>query len=117
MTSLTSARTDCWGGGGEAGQPLGTGVFGQLSLAGNRVAALHWKPAFLWREIISLIDRNRIKIKEQKRAREKRRRNLSNLSEEILERSRGRRRRENFNENQRKAKRNRPRAKTLIYNG
>ena len=35
------ARTDCQGGGGEAGQPLGTGVFGQFSLAGNHVAALH----------------------------------------------------------------------------
>ena len=54
MTSLTFARTDCWGGGGEGGQPLGTGVFGQLSLVGNRVAALHWQPAFFWREIISL---------------------------------------------------------------
>ena len=54
VTSRTSARTDCRGGGGEAGQPLGTGVFGQLSLAGNRVAALHWQPAFLWWEIISL---------------------------------------------------------------
>ena len=40
MTSCTSDRTDCRGGGGEAGQPLlGTGVFGQFSLAGNRVAA------------------------------------------------------------------------------
>ena len=29
------------GGGGEAGQPLWTGLFGQFSLAGNRVAALH----------------------------------------------------------------------------
>ena len=36
-----SARTDCRGGGGEAGEPLGTGVFGQFSLEGNRVAALH----------------------------------------------------------------------------
>ena len=32
------AHTDYRGGGG---QPLGTGVFGQISLAGNRVAALH----------------------------------------------------------------------------
>ena len=39
MTSRTSARTDCLGGGGEAGQ--GTGVFGQFSSARNRVAALH----------------------------------------------------------------------------
>ena len=29
------------GGGGEAGQPLGTGVFGQFSLPGNRVTAFH----------------------------------------------------------------------------
>ena len=35
------ARTDCWVGGEEAGQPLGTGVFGQFSLAGSRVAELH----------------------------------------------------------------------------
>ena len=35
------ARTDCRGGGEEAGQPLGKGVFGQLSLDGNRWAALH----------------------------------------------------------------------------
>ena len=45
MTSRTyvrpSARTDCRGGGGEAGQPLGRGVFEQFSLAGNRVTALH----------------------------------------------------------------------------
>ena len=27
------ARTDCWGEGGEVGQPLGTGVFWQFSLA------------------------------------------------------------------------------------
>ena len=55
--------------------------------------------------------------KEQERARQKRRRNLTNLSKEILERSRGRRRRENFNEIQRKAERNRARDKTVIYNG
>ena len=44
MTSVYAcppACTDCQGGGGEAGQPLGTGVFGQFSLAGNHVAALH----------------------------------------------------------------------------
>ena len=42
MTSRTFTHTDCRGGGGEAGQPLGlAGVFGQFSLAGNRVAALH----------------------------------------------------------------------------
>ena len=39
--SRMSARTDCRGGGGEAGQPLRTGVFWQFSLAGDRVAALH----------------------------------------------------------------------------
>ena len=27
---LPSACTDCWGGGGEAGEPLGTGVFGNF---------------------------------------------------------------------------------------
>ena len=54
---------------------------------------------------------------EQERAREKRRRNLRNSSEEILERSQGMRRRENFNENQRKAERNRARDKIFIYNG
>ena len=32
---------DCREGGGEEGQPLGTGVYGQFSLAGNRVAELH----------------------------------------------------------------------------
>ena len=41
MTSRTSARTDCRGEDGEAGQPVGTGVSGQFSLPGNRVAALH----------------------------------------------------------------------------
>ena len=46
VTSRTSARTDCRGGGGEVGHSLGTGVFGQFSLAGNRVAALH--PADLY---------------------------------------------------------------------
>ena len=34
-------RTYCWGGGGEAGQPSKMGVFGQFSLARNRVTALH----------------------------------------------------------------------------
>ena len=37
---------DCQGGGGEAGQPLGTRVFWQFSLAGNCVAAFHWKTAY-----------------------------------------------------------------------
>ena len=47
-----------------------------------------WQPAFFWWEIILVTS------KEQERAREKRRRNLRKLSEEILERIRGRRRRE-----------------------
>ena len=46
MTSGTSARTDYRGGGGEARHSLGTGVFGQVSLAANRVTALHWQFAF-----------------------------------------------------------------------
>ena len=50
-------------------------------------------------------------------AREKRRRNLRNLSEESLERNLGRRKRENFNEEHRKAEKNRARDKTLIFNG
>ena len=41
MTSHTPVRTDCWGGGGEAWQPRGTGVFRQFSMKGNHVAALH----------------------------------------------------------------------------
>ena len=60
VTSRTSACTDCRGGGGEAGHSLGTGVFGQFSLAGNRVAALHWQPAFFLWEII-LLTNNGIK--------------------------------------------------------
>ena len=36
-------RTDCRSGGGEAVKPLGTGMFGRFSSAGNRVAALHLK--------------------------------------------------------------------------
>ena len=118
MSSCTSvgpsAHTDCLGGGGEAGQPLGMGVFGKFSLAGNRVAALHLATrVFLAGNHIS----DEQQDKEQKRAREKRRRNLRNLREEILERSGGRKGRENFNENQCKAERNRARDKTLIYNG
>ena len=50
-----SARTDCRGGGGETRQPLGTGVFGQFSLTGNRVPALHLTTAFFWWEIILVI--------------------------------------------------------------
>ena len=99
--------------GGEAGQPLGTGVFGQFSLAGNRVAALH----LATRVFMAGNHSDEQRDKEQERAREKRRRNLRNLSEEILERRRGRRRRQNFNENERKAERNRARDKTLINNG
>ena len=43
MTSAYArlVRADCQGGGGKAGQPLGTGVFGQFSLVVNRVVALH----------------------------------------------------------------------------
>ena len=80
-----SARTDCWGGGGKTGQPLGTGVFGQFSLAGNQVAALHLATrVFLTGNHISDEEPD----KEQERAREKRPRILRNLSEESLQRSR-----------------------------
>ena len=52
-------------GGGEAGQPLGTRVFGQFSLAGNRVASLHLETlVFLVGNHISDEQRN----KEQERA-------------------------------------------------
>ena len=75
MTSASarpSARTDCWGRGGEAGQPLGMGVFGQFSLAGNRVATLHLATrVFLTGNHIGEEQQD----KKQKRAREKRRRN------------------------------------------
>ena len=71
-----------------------------------------WQPAFFWREII-LVKSNGIKIKEQKRPREKRRRNFRNLSETCLKRSPGRRKQENFNEEHRKADRNGPRDKNL----
>ena len=37
--SVRSTKGRC--GGGEVGQPLGTGVFGQFSLKGNSVAVLH----------------------------------------------------------------------------
>ena len=85
-------------------------MFGQFSLAGNRVAALQLATrVFLAGNHISDKQRD----KEQERSLEKRRRNLRNLSEE----SRGRRRRDNFDENHRKAERNRARDKTLIYNG
>ena len=71
------------------------------------------QPAFFWREIIS-VKSNGIKIKEQKRAPEKRRRNFRNLREERLERCRGRRKRGHFNEGHRKAERNRAIERTLI---
>ena len=74
MTSRMSARIDCRGGDGQARQPLG--VFGQFSLAGNRVAALHWQPGVFWREIILVTSNG---INEQETAREKRRLNLRNL--------------------------------------
>ena len=97
VTSRTSASTDRRGGGGEAGQPLRTGVFGQFSLAGNRMASLLLQLAFFWREII-LVTSNGIKSRKE---------------QEILESNRGRRRREIFNENQRKAARNKARDKTF----
>ena len=45
-TSRRSARTDCRGGGGEVGQPLGTGVFWQFSLAGDHVPRCISNPRF-----------------------------------------------------------------------
>ena len=79
-------------------------MFGQFSLAGNRVTALHLAArVFLAGNHFS----DEQWDKEQERVREKRRRNLRDLSEEILERSHGRRTRENFNENQPKAEKNR----------
>ena len=72
MTSRTSVRpstrTDCLGGSGEAGQPLGTGarVFRQFSLVKNRVVALHLATGlFLAGNHISDEQRD----KEQERAR------------------------------------------------
>ena len=41
LTSRASACTDCRGGDGEGREHVGTGVFGQFSVAGNHVAALH----------------------------------------------------------------------------
>ena len=68
MTSRTSARTDCRGGGGEAEEPLGTGVFGQFSLEGKSCGIVAFgNPKFFWREII-LVMSNVIKSrKEHKR--------------------------------------------------
>ena len=57
----------------EAGHPLGTGVFGQFSLEGNRVPALRLATR------VFLVG-NHISDEQQERAREKRRRNLRNLS-------------------------------------
>ena len=75
--------TDCRGGGGEAGQPLESGMFGQFSLAGNRVAALHF-----------LAGNHVGEIKSRKNTKEE-----ATKCEESLKRSRGRGRRENFNVN------------------
>ena len=115
MTSRMSVRrppfTYCWGGDGEAGEPLGTGVFGQFSLAGNRVAALHLATrVFLVGNHIN--DEQRDKEQESRRKakeHETRGDKLKNLSEESFESSRGRRRRENLNEKH-------ARDKTQIYN-
>ena len=61
-----SARTDCRSGGGEEGEPLGTGVFGQFSLAGNGVQALRLATrVFLAANHIS--DKQRDKEQESKR--------------------------------------------------
>ena len=59
----------------EKGQPLGTGVFGQFSLPGNHVAALHLEThVFLAGKTYLFSDEQqlRIKIKEEIRAQEKR---------------------------------------------
>ena len=88
-------------------------MFGQFSLAENRMAELHLATCvFLAGNHISEEQRD----KEQERAREKRQQNLSNLSKENFERSRGRRRRKKINQEHRKAERNSARDKTLIYN-
>ena len=71
------------------------GVCQQFSLAGNCGAALNLATR-VFRGGNHISDEQR--DKEQESAREKRRRNLRNLSEESLERSRGRRRKENFND-------------------
>ena len=63
MASRTPARTDCRRGGREAGQPLGTGVFGQFSLAGNRVAALHLATRLFSGGKSHLVKSNGIKMK------------------------------------------------------
>ena len=97
----------------EAGEPLGTGFFGQFSLAGNRVAALHLTTrVFLARNHISDEQRDKGRKVEEKRKRQKRRRNLRNLSDESLKTSRGRRI-EYFNKELRKAERN----GATVYNG
>ena len=84
-----SARTDCRGGGGEAGEPLGTGVFRQFSLAGNQVAALHLATCIF---LVGNHNSDKQRDKEQERVREKRRLNLRNLSNKSLQRSRVRKR-------------------------
>ena len=99
-------RTDCRGEGGEAGQRLGTGEFGQFFLAGNRAAALH----FATRVFLAGNFSDKQRDKKQERAQETR-------GEESLERSRGRRGRKNFNEKLRTAERNTGGDQTVIYDG
>ena len=43
---------------------MGTGVFGQFFLAGNRMVALHLATGVFWREII-LVTSNRIKNRKE----------------------------------------------------
>ena len=102
--STLTGRTDYRGGGGKAVQPLGPGVLGQFSLAGNQGEAMHLASRVFPAGNHFNDDQ---RDKEQERAGEKRRRRL--------ERSRGRRRREKFNEEHRKAERNRARDKTLHF--
>lgn len=64
LSGWRATRTDCRGGGREAGQPLGTGVFGQFSLAGLHLATR----IFLAGNHVYLVNSNGMKIKEQKRA-------------------------------------------------
>ena len=64
-------------------QTVGVDVARQDSLWARECSGQLWRPAFFWWEII-LVKSNGIKIKEQKRAREKKRRHLRNLCEESL---------------------------------
>ena len=66
-TSHTSAHTDCRGGGGEAGQPVGMGVFGKFSLARIVWQCCTSNPCFLEENYID----DEQQDKEQERAREK----------------------------------------------